>query len=299
MATTATEHRIERFFLYGEPAAAWGERLLHIETIAVRSARYDWRIRPHMHAALHQLLFVAKGRVAAIAEDTLVRHRAPALIVVPAGTVHGFEFEPETEGYVLSITDDLLQDLARREAGIGRLFDVPMTLACSRSAVGDLEHMFAAFAQEFERRDPARMLALEGWLAVVLARVLRLSQAFERTCDADLRRRRALVARFRELIARNLGEGKTIAEYAAALYVSESQLRKACLSVAEQSPIKLVHGRVLLEAKRQLLYTSKPVSEIAYALGFDDPAYFTRFFSRRTGMSPRAYRARGPASLPA
>lgn len=55
-------------------------------------------------------------------------------------------------------------------------------------------------------------------------------------------------------------------------------------------------GRVLFEAKRQLRYTSKAVSEIAYALGFDDPAYFTRFFSRRAGMSPRAYRARGPIS---
>lgn len=76
----------------------------------------------------------------------------------------------------------------------------------------------------------------------------------------------------------------------------ESQLRKACLSIAEQPPIKLVHGRVLFEAKRQLLHTSKPVSEIAYALGFGDPAYFTRFFSRRAGMSPSAYRASGPVS---
>jgi AraC family transcriptional activator of pobA len=33
------------------------------------------------------------------------------------------------------------------------------------------------------------------------------------------------------------------------------------------------------------------VSEIAYALGFDDPAYFTRFFSQRTGISPRAFRS--------
>ncbi len=296
MATTATEQRIERFFLYGEPPSAWDERLLHIETIAARSARYDWRIGPHVHGALHQLLFVAKGKVAAIAEDTLARHRAPVLIVVPAGTVHGFGFEPGTEGYVVSITDDVLQDFARREAGIGRLFEVPMTLACARSAVGELAQQFAAFAQEFDRAGPGRALALEGWLAVVLARVLRLSQAFERTFDADLRRRRALVARFRELIDRSLGESKTVAEYAAALHVSESQLRKACLSIAQQSPIKLVHGRILIEAKRQLLYTSKPVSEIAYALGFDDPAYFTRFFSRRTGMSPRAYRARGPVS---
>jgi len=296
LATTAIGRRIERYYLYGEPACAWGERLLHVETIPARSARYDWTIRPHVHAALHQLLLVAKGKVAAISEDTLTRHRAPALIVVPAGTVHGFEFEPRTEGFVVSITVDLLQDLARREKAIGSLFDVPMTLACCRDAVGDLVQIFAAFAAEFERTGPGRTLALEGWLAVVLARALRLSQTVEPTLDADVRSRRALVARFRELIARSLGESKTVAEYAAALNVSESQLRRACLSVAEQPPIKLVHGRVLFEAKRQLLYTSKPVSEIAYALGFDDPAYFTRFFSRRAGMSPSAYRARGPVS---
>jgi AraC family transcriptional regulator, transcriptional activator of pobA len=51
-----------------------------------------------------------------------------------------------------------------------------------------------------------------------------------------------------------------------------------------------VHARILLEAQRQLRYTSAPVSEIAYALGFEDPAYFTRFFSQRTGQAPRAFR---------
>jgi len=83
----------------------------------------------------------------------------------------------------------------------------------------------------------------------------------------------------------------SLVDYAAALKVSESRLRHACMIVAAQSPMQLVHARVVLEAKRQLRYTSGSVSEIAYALGFDDPAYFTRFFSRRTGMSPRAFRA--------
>src|SRR5690606_11695307 len=139
------------------------------------------------------------------AEEKLTRRRAPALIVVPAGTVHGFEFEPATEGFVVSIAADLLQDLARREAGIGSLFDAPIALACSRSAIGDLARTFAAFAEEFERTGSGRALALEGWLAVVLVRALRLSQALERNLSARQRRHRALVARFRELIARSLG----------------------------------------------------------------------------------------------
>ena len=76
------------------------------------------------------------------------------------------------------------------------------------------------------------------------------------------------------------------------LDVNESRLRRACLAVTGQSPIDLVHLRLLVEAERQLRYTSMPVTQVAYYLGFDDPAYFTRFFTRRMGLSPRAFRAR-------
>jgi AraC family transcriptional activator of pobA len=100
------------------------------------------------------------------------------------------------------------------------------------------------------------------------------------------------VTRFRALIETAFREGWCLADYAAALNVSQSRLRNACLSVTDQSPIQIVHARVVLEAKRQLRYTSQSVCEIAYALGFEDPAYFTRFFSQRTGLSPRAFRSR-------
>ena len=45
-----------------------------------------------------------------------------------------------------------------------------------------------------------------------------------------------------------------------------------------------------LEAKRGLLYTNMTVSEVADSCGFEDPAYFSRFFARETGESPRSYR---------
>jgi AraC family transcriptional activator of pobA len=52
-----------------------------------------------------------------------------------------------------------------------------------------------------------------------------------------------------------------------------------------------VHERIILEAKRYLGFTAMPVSQIAFALGFADPAYFSRFFRDRVGMSPSVYRA--------
>jgi AraC family transcriptional activator of pobA len=87
---------------------------------------------------------------------------------------------------------------------------------------------------------------------------------------------------------------QVVSDYAASLHVSESRLRTACIAATAQSPIQLIHARILLEAKRQLHFTDSPVREIAFALGFEDAAYFTRFFRRRAGVSPRAFRTRGP-----
>jgi len=59
---------------------------------------------------------------------------------------------------------------------------------------------------------------------------------------------------------------------------------------AGQSAQALVHQRQLLEAKRLLVYSSMTLSQIADALQFSEPAYFSRFFKRLTGQTPSAFR---------
>jgi AraC family transcriptional activator of pobA len=54
--------------------------------------------------------------------------------------------------------------------------------------------------------------------------------------------------------------------------------------------MRLIRERLLLEAKRLLVYTSMKVSEIAYALNFEDPAYFSRFFRRLVDRAPGDFR---------
>jgi len=294
VATAATLERIPSFFLYGEaPRDDQDEPTLHIEPIEFRSAPRHWKIDPHVHRTLHQVIFVLRGRGASLAEGARVEYCPPVLVIVPAGTVHGFDFEPGTEGFVLSMTDDLLRDVSRRDVGIAALFEKSATLELPGDAVRatDLTPSFTMLVRELNRALPGHSLALEGLLKVILANVLRLSRPSLESPDAAASRYRGIVRQFRELIESAFREGWSLADYASALKVSQSRLRHACLSVTEQSPMQLVHARILLEAKRQLRYTSASVSEIAYALGFEDPAYFTRFFSQRTGRSPRAFRS--------
>jgi AraC family transcriptional activator of pobA len=81
-----------------------------------------------------------------------------------------------------------------------------------------------------------------------------------------------------------------VAWYAEQIGITAAHLNVLCRQAANQSALELIHARVLLEAKRNLVYTSMTVSVVSYTLGFSDPAYFTRFFKRQTGMSPKDFR---------
>ena len=295
MRRTAPQ-RIPSYFLYGEAARPHDERTLHVESIEARSSRHRWKIEAHRHRSLHQLVVVLKGRGVVVAESSVAHFRPPALCIVPAGTVHGFEFEPGTLGSVVTIADELLQELARREPALLQLFKDPATLELPAGSAPTIELLRVSrlLAHEHSQVTAAsRGLAMEGCLALLLAQILRISRATDHA-DSPMGRQQQLVARFRAAIEAGFRSNQAIPGYARALQVSESSLRNACLKATGQPPIHLVHARVLLEAKRQLYYTARPVSEIAYELGFDDAAYFTRFFTRRAGISPRAFRARGP-----
>ena len=65
--------------------------------------------------------------------------------------------------------------------------------------------------------------------------------------------------------------------------------------MANQASKELIHDRLLQEARRLLQFSAVPVSEIGYQLGFTDPAYFSRFFARNAGLSPREFRVKHQA----
>ena len=82
----------------------------------------------------------------------------------------------------------------------------------------------------------------------------------------------------------------TVSDYAKALSITPTHLSRLARSATGHAASHLILDRVIREARRNLVYTNLPVSTIAYALGFSDPAYFSRLFSGATGLSPRGFR---------
>lgn len=291
--TTAHPVAVPAFFLYGEPLRSPDERLVHIETIAARSRLHDWVIRAHRHRDLHQVLLIQRGRVEARLDAQVARLRAPAAIVVPPGMVHAFQFQPETVGCVLSFSRALAVELHAGGSAFTEFLQRGAALPLDRAVIEqtDLTRLADMLLREFGRSAPGRRLALSGLLAALLANLRRLLPDAAPPEDVGARDRN-LVACFREQIERRFREHAGIGDYALLLKTSETRLLRACLAVTGQSPLELVHLRLLIEAERQLRYTSMTVAQVAYYLGFEDPAYFTRFFTRRMGTSPRDFRRR-------
>jgi AraC family transcriptional regulator, transcriptional activator of pobA len=287
---------VPRFFLYGEPPRAADERFVHIETIADRSRLYDWKIRPHTHRDLHQLLVILGGAGEMRAESSAHPFTAPALLIVPAGVVHAFAFHRDTRGYVVTVAETALSDLSRREPAFRALFDGAMPVDLTRSALEahELEEAVVRLQREFQWAAPAHETATEARLVTLLVSAVRATHEITGTQRGSGARgpRAALVARFRQAVESNLRSGWAMNRYAKALSVTPAQLRAACVEVTGEPPTRIVHDRVVLEAKRTLMYTSMTVAETAYELGFSDPAYFSRFFSERVGCSPAAFRRR-------
>jgi AraC family transcriptional activator of pobA len=290
------------FLLYGEPPTRPDEATVHIETIASRSALHDWAIGAHRHRELHQLLVLLRGGVDLRLDEHRDSLRAPAVLIVPPGTVHAFRFSRNTRGLVISFAHGLARGLSRAgsgiAAGVSAVLERPAALALTRAEFDatDIRAVGELLLKEFARSAPGRTAAMHGLLGALVANVLRVAERPGEPSDGTAARDRELVARFRQLIERHHRDNLGVAAYTRELEVSPSRLRRACLAAAGQPPIALVHQRRLVEAERQLRYTTMSVAQIAYYLGFDDPAYFTRFFTRGANLSPRAFRLRDGGS---
>jgi AraC family transcriptional activator of pobA len=281
---------IPRFFLYGEPPQHVADRFLHLESLDVRSRPANWNVRPHTHGGLSHIFCLEEGEGAMSADGRSLPFRAPCLLVIPVGVVHGFSFSANSRGAVLTISEAYLDNLVQREPQLAAVF-------VKADVLGDLHggNVFDAFErlrQELAWSAPGHHVAVEALLLTVLVEALRLTHYAD---DAPKRagRQAALVARFRDRVEQSYRSETKVEAYAEALKVSPKQLRAACVSVAGAPPIRIIQDRLLLEAKRLMLYSNMTVAEAAYYLGFEDPAYFSRFFTRGCRVSPRRFRQIG------
>ena len=95
---------------------------------------------------------------------------------------------------------------------------------------------------------------------------------------------------FRDLLETNYTKLKSVNDYAQLIFISEKRLGQATSKILGKSPKEIINDRILLEAKRLLVHTHLSIKEVGQELGFEDPAYFVRYFKKNTEATPVEFR---------
>jgi AraC family transcriptional activator of pobA len=265
---------VPSFALYGD-ADGDSLALMHIETIAARSTLHDWEIADHRHDRSFQLLLVRKGQALALVGARKELLRSPCFLCVPQGAVHGFRFEPGTEGFVVTLSGDFLARTTEDDP-LRRLLTAGGHGALSNEAAVRIDWLAAELLRlsqdwPFDQR-------LAGSLFEALLRSLPRQRA-ELPLDPRL-------AHFRRLLERHLAEHRPVTFYAGAVGLSQRSLARLCVQHFGCTPRQAINRRLALEAQRMLRHTAGSVFQASDALGFKDPSYFSRFYLRETGRRP-------------
>jgi AraC family transcriptional activator of pobA len=169
--------------------------------------------------------------------------------------------------------------------------DVPVLISGERPDDNwtKLDALFNMIADEYRAGAGASEKVLVGLVSVVLSVMGRLggSSGFD-TASPTV----ALGMALRRAIDQHYKEDWPVRRYVELLATTPHLLDKSAREVFGKTVKEMVLERRLLEAKRLLKFTIRPVEDIGRAIGFDDPAYFSRFFRKRTGEAPAAWRRR-------
>ncbi|MDR1153819.1 MAG: AraC family transcriptional regulator, partial [Bacteroidales bacterium] len=128
--------------------------------------------------------------------------------------------------------------------------------------------------------------ALATALAGIIAELYRQHQV-----ETFNKRLMSITLQFKTLVAAHLKTVKSPTQYASMLHISPTYLNEAVKTITGFTAGYWIQYAVMLEAKRLLFYTDRSIKEIAFELGYGDHTYFTRLFTKLSGMSPSLFRA--------
>ena len=236
--------------------------------------------------------------LALVVEDGCMHHRVDFVdytvmpgewLLIQPGQVQQFDRSKAWRGWFLPILPEFLKPEGA-ELLLG-LHQLPVHLRPAPSDQAHCLQVVYTMASDSQRDGGSgwRNMLLRHQLCEVLLRMILSCQSPPEAPHLQPSAAK-MVARFRDAIEQGFRQHHALSHYAQRLGYSERTLARNCLAVTGTSAKQLLDERIVLEAKRLLTHTAMAANAIALELGFDDASNFVKFFSRKTGQPPGAFR---------
>ncbi|GGP92094.1 helix-turn-helix transcriptional regulator [Streptomyces roseolilacinus] len=243
---------------------------------------------PHRHT-FYEIVHVTDGRGVHVTDLAHWPLRPPHLGFLVPGQVHHWEDAAGVDGSVVLFTEDFLLDHPGDRALLRLLAERPWPTLDERSA-GQAGRLLADLHDEYARGADGCPSVLRALLHVLVVRASRLYGVGSAAHDRPGTRPGAVAEEFTRLIGGGDPALWSVGACAARIGVTPGHLADAVKAATGRTPGQLVREARAHEAKRLLARTELTVRQVAGRVGFDDAAYFCRFFRRETGASPGDFR---------
>ena len=214
------------------------------------------------------------------------------LFFLSPGQVFTVDSEQIKTAYKLTFVRDFYciqthdKEVACNGVLFNNIYETPFVKPCEKDTQ-KLQFILESLIEEFQQDETAQYDMLQSYLKQFMICAVRV-QKENHIIKEDTETR--LFKDFSLLVEQNFKTLHAVTDYANRLGVSPKSISKHFQKIGTKTPSDFIKNRILLEAKRLLIYTDKTVKEIAFELGFNDPAYFTRFFTKAISKSPLQFK---------
>lgn len=217
------------------------------------------------------------------------------LFLLAPGQIHRIEPIVHSEGYILKFLPSVFAQESDFSQAILKtcLFDGTVSspvITVPEHLERIFENLFTDLIQEAHNPEEVSQDIISSYLKILVThidRIQRKTSGRERLLNNP---RYDLFLRFKVAVETQYRGEHSVQHYADMLGTHPRTLNSVSREFANKSAGEIIHDRILLEAKRSLYHEIKSIKEISYELGFDDPAYFTRFFKKNTGVAPQHFK---------
>ncbi|KAB2709936.1 AraC family transcriptional activator of pobA [Ochrobactrum intermedium] len=292
-----SENFVPVYELYGEDNDQRPDFWLHCETLFSRSSLHNFEISLHRHVSFFQLLYIESGSGQVNFDGAIRPFQTPCAIFVPPGFNHGFAFSKDIVGHIVTILSPHMPFVGVGAGGVMTEWLTQPQIISMKDAgednLGLLSSLLSQVQDECHARKTYKNSMLESLVQVAFIYILRHAYSSNPAKRQESRvYMPARLERLLELIDRYYRDHKPVSFYAKLLGVSPTHLNRTVKQLTGGTTQDLVANKLMDTAKRDLIAMPSSVQHIAYSLGFSDPAYFSRFFLKMTGETPRAFRLR-------
>lgn len=157
------------------------------------------------------------------------------------------------------------------------------------SEVQKMDLLLNMFIEELTSQDTIQhemLRMLLGNLIIKLTRLAKIQYLDHNSDESNFK----VIREFNYHVEHHFRKQHTVQFYADLLAKSSKTLSNLFGRYSDKSPLQVIHFRIMWEAKRLMHYTNKSIKEIAYDLGFDDAAHFSKFFKKLSGVNPSTFK---------